>query len=228
LPEFNFSGNQSDVIHETVLPSARISGRRVRHVDLLPGTPSIVRNAEMVARVGTREQVLAMWQPGDLPVALEANAAFRVPANASLVIRVHYRRHFGDPVADRSQVGIYFAARTAPAVQAIELAADSGGSYEHRIDKALRAVAIRPVSGPSGSWVRVIEITAGGDRRELARIEMQRDWQRRYVFATPVAIAAGNRIAISVTPSQAAQWTSLTSEPVDPESPAKVVIEFVN
>ena len=225
---FMFAGDQDDHVHDVRLPSPKIGGRMVRAVDLLPGTPAIVRSAEIIARSGAREQVLGLWQPGESPAPLEANAAFRVPANASLVLRIRYRRHYGDQATDLSQVGVYFARRGAAPLAAIDLAGETGRETVHRIAHRMRAVAIRPISGPSGTNVRLTVLAADGSRQELARIQLQSDWGRRYAFETPVTLAAGNRIEVSVIPSETQLWTTLTGERIDAETPVRIALEYVN
>ena len=55
------------------------------------------------------EGLLAVWVPGENPVAPEG-AAFRLPAGAELVVRVHYKKTYGyggRAMTDRSAVGLY-------------------------------------------------------------------------------------------------------------------------
>jgi hypothetical protein len=225
---FAFAGNQDDRVHEVQLPSAKIGGRMIRAVDLLPGTPAIVRSAEIIARSGTEEQVLGVWQPGESPALLEANAAFRVPANASLVLRTRYRRHYGDPAEDLSRVGIYFAKGATSTVRTLEFSPDGSRPEIRPLQRRVRAVAIRPISGPPGTQVRLTVIAPDGSRKELARLEIQNHWGRRYVFVTPVILAAGNRIEASVIPSDGPLWTSFSGELTGPEGPIRLALEFVN
>ena len=63
-----------------------------RAVDLLPGTPSIVRRAQIAIKTAGREQVIGLWIPGEVPQRLEGGAAFRVPPEASMLLRIHYQK----------------------------------------------------------------------------------------------------------------------------------------
>jgi hypothetical protein len=225
---FTFTGEQPEQIHEVALQPRQIAGRMIRAVDLSPGTPAIVRSAEIIARSGAREQVLGLWQPGDLPTPFAVPAGFRMPRNASLVLRVRYQRHYGDPASDRSEVGVYFAESRAADIQTLTFSAEPSRPETHTLRGRARAVAIRPIGGPSGSWVRFTAIGADGARTELARLQIQRAWTRRYVFDTPVTIPAGNKIEVSVIPSESQQWTVLTGEPSEPDSAVRVALEFVD
>jgi hypothetical protein len=214
-------------VHEVQLPFTNIRGRLIRAVDLRPGTPAIVRSAEIIATNGAEEQVLALWQPGESPAVLEANAAFRVPASAAMVLRIRYRRHFGDPATDLSQVGVYFAKGGGTTIQTLEFDPENSRPHIRRLERPIRAVAVLPVSGVSGMRVRLAVIAADGSRRELATLQLRGDWRRRYIFDAPVSLAAGDRIEASVIPSESQLWSSLTGEPMDPAHPVRVALEFV-
>lgn len=220
------SADQADLVRDLSLPAVGFGGRMIRAVDLLPGTASLVRRAEILAKSGVTEQVLGLWQPGESPAILDANAAIRVPPNARLVLRMHYRRHDGDPSSDQSQVGLYYAPRTASPIETLEFRSEPGTPSVRRIAKPVRALAVRPISGPSGARVRIRAIAADGSTEDLAIILMQKDWQRRYVFATPVALAAGHTIVVSVIPSQGQLWESLTGEAPEPDGPIRIAIEY--
>jgi hypothetical protein len=225
---FTFTGGEDDHVHEVRLPSPKFGGRMVRAVDLLPGTPAIVRSAEIIARSGGGDRVLGLWQPGELPASLEGNAAFRVPANASIVLRIRYRRHYGDPAEDLSRIGFYFAKAGAAAISELSFDADSLRPTTRALTKRVRAVALRPVAGPPGARVRLTVIGPDNSRKELALLQLQGDWNRRYVFKTPVILAAGDKIEVSVLSSETNLWNSLTGIPAGPENPVRVILEFVN
>ena len=61
----------------------------VKAADLLPGTPSMVRDAVISIENGP---VLASWVSGDDTIAAPAGAAFRLPAGATIHLRIHYKK----------------------------------------------------------------------------------------------------------------------------------------
>jgi hypothetical protein len=222
---FMFESTQRERIHEVTLASDQLRGRMVRAVDLLPETPGIVRRAEIIARTGSLDQVVALWQPGDVAVPLEGNAAFRLDRAARVILRVHYRKQNPDVAGDRSQVGVYFAPRGSSPVQMIELGTDT---TSYRFERQSRLVAIRPVSGASGASMQLSIVRADGVRRPLAQLVFRDNWARRYVFATPVTLTAGDRIDAVSKPSENALWTSLTGEQPPPSPPpVRVAVEFI-
>lgn len=228
IPAFTFTTDEGDRVHEVVLSAAKVSGRTIRAVDLLPGTPALVRSAEIIARNGARDQVLGLWQPGEVPSSMALNAGFRIPSAAQFLLRIRYRRLYGAPASDRSQLGIYFADRAAAPIQTIELIADPSHPSSHVMPRSARVLAIRPVAGPSGASVVITLVSRTGSKNELGRIQIQRDWARRYILATPVTVAAGNKIEVSVIPSEAELWSRLTSESVDADTPIRIAIELLN
>src|SRR6185295_6118612 len=116
--EFTVPADAMEATQEFTLATGLTEARWVRAVDLLPGTPSIVRSAVIyvkgaapAAAVGP-DPVLARWVPGQDAEPIEQGAAFRLAAGAELVARIHYKKTWqfeGKPVADRSTLGVYFA-----------------------------------------------------------------------------------------------------------------------
>jgi hypothetical protein len=219
----------ADRIHEVELPAARIGGRTIRAVDLLPGTPSAVRSAELIARDGDRDQVIGLWQPGDLASRFAIDAGFRAPRSARLVARIRYRHRFGAPVSDKSAVAIYFGDRSAAAIRTLEFNPGDTRPDIRDFPSNLRVVSIRPVGGPSGAIAVITLVSPDGSRRELARLRLQPDWVRRYVLETPVALPARHKIEVSSIPSVAHFWSSLTSEPDGAgDTPVRIAIEVID
>ena len=117
---FAFAADKMDDTAEFTLATATTEARWVRAVDLLPGTPSIVRSAVIYVK-GTGapasaapapETVLARWVPGHDPEPIDGGAALRLPAGAQLVARIHYKKTWqfeGKAMSDRSTIGVYFA-----------------------------------------------------------------------------------------------------------------------
>lgn len=214
---FRFDPATTEATHEVKLSSRALQGRWIRAADLMAEAPSIVRRAEVVIKRPSGEDVVALWQPNDVPPTLEGNAAFLVPSSG-LVLRVHYQRQTLDPavLSDRSSLGIYFASPTPVPVRSLEIAESVPASGDRvivkRIDRQVRAVALRPVDGPADGEARLTLIDASGARRPLARMQLRGGWARRYVFAKPVLLPAGSRIEVSITTTPPGFWTTLTGD----------------
>jgi hypothetical protein len=135
LSDVALAADTPERTEEFTLPTATWSARWVRAVDLVPGTPAVVRSATIAVKSATSssgpdrnaippERILAVWVPGDDPVKLDG-AAFHLPPGAELLVRVHYKKTWEyerTPMTDRSKVGVYFAASPGTELRALTLA----------------------------------------------------------------------------------------------------------
>ena len=115
--DFTLAADKMEDTQEFTLPAGTAETRWVRAVDLLPGTPSIVRSATIfvkgtsartAAAAPSPEQVLALWLPGQ-DSAPHEGIAFRLPLGAQIGVRIHYKKTWqfeGKPVTDRSTIGL--------------------------------------------------------------------------------------------------------------------------
>ncbi|HEX6657994.1 MAG TPA: hypothetical protein VF065_07920 [Ilumatobacter sp.] len=205
---------------ETVdsLVSTTFSGPRwLRAVDLLPATAAIVRSATVtlssasptMATGSRREDVLALWLPGDRPVPVNQGAGFEVPAGAELRVRVRYKKTWQyerQELRDRSTLGLYFAPDAKTPIRAITLAPGgtqprAGGrlSFSQKIDEDVRAVAIYPNESPANVGIVVRAVAPDGSRRELIAFRPQVGWARRFWFKEPIALKRGTVLETTVT-----------------------------
>jgi hypothetical protein len=156
LPEFELPADTQEQLAEFTIAGGAREPLWVRAIDVRPGTPAIVRGATVrlerraTSRVGTTmtEPVLAVWVPGDLPVALDGNAAFLLPPGAEIVVSMHYKKTWEyerQVMTDRSTIGIYLAAAPAPELQSLALAPDDRAAAEAR-DAAVSGVSQTPLT----------------------------------------------------------------------------------
>ena len=151
--ELTVPADALETTHEVTIATGLSEPRWVRAVDLLPGTPKIVRSAIVAVKApgsgdpstgsgssraesrGERtgplapDRVLAMWLPGHEQEASEASAAFRLPAGAELTVKIHYKKTWqfeGQAIGDRSTIGLYFL-RDAQAQQLLAVPVRSEG-----------------------------------------------------------------------------------------------------
>ena len=181
----------------------------LRAVDLLPGNPTVVRRATISVRPAsgatsaglTPERLLALWVPGDHPVALGEGTAFQVPAGGDLLVRIYYRKtwqHERQVMTDRSTVGLYVAAAPATEVQVVRAAASpvSGTGGVTTIPADVRALAIYSDATPPGTHVTVVATRPDGTREELIAFRPRAEWARRYWFREPISLPRGTRIVV--------------------------------
>jgi hypothetical protein len=228
--EFELPADTQEQMAEFTIAAGASEPLWVRAIDVRPGTPAIVRGATvrlkgMPTRTGTTmtEPVLAVWVPGDLPVALDGNAAFLLPPGAELVVSMHYKKTWEyerQLMTDRSTIGIYLAAAPAPELQRLALAPDDRAaaeahaaavsgvrqtplSYTQVIQQDLLALAIYPDAALTDARVTVIAARPDGSRDELIAFRPKAGWARRYWFVEPVALPRGTVITVTARPDDA-------------------------
>jgi hypothetical protein len=219
--DYAMPADQTETVHDVVLPTGFTSNRWIALADLRPGAPDLVRDATIAVEHGP---VLAVWTPGDRPERTPAGTAFEVPAGARLLLRIHYKKPWEDERkarVDRSRVGLYFAAgNPAPrAMQTLSIAssaasasapgAEAASQMASALPTAASLVSIRPQLDQPYAELDVHAVLPSGARVPLLRLHRPRpEWNRRYWLDTPVDLAAGSRIEVHATPA-----------PIDPDEP---------
>jgi hypothetical protein len=198
----------SDEICEFSLATGLTESRWVRATDLVPGTPSVVRDAVISLENGP---VLGLWQPGDEAIEAKGGAAFHLPAGAKVHLQIHYKKHFDQerlPVADRSGVGLYFEAMPSVQLQTLTVAGASPtaeGEYfvfrDSMHANAIRIVAVEPMLDAPYDAVTVEAVTPDGKRRPVLLLESPRpQWFRRYWLEKPIEIPKGSDLEVHLRP----------------------------
>jgi hypothetical protein len=195
-----------------------VPNRPVRAVDLLPGTPAIVRRATVSLRTPpesrgaglTPERMLALWLPGDHPVALDEGMGFHVPSGAQMVVRIHYRKtwqHERQALTDRSTVGLYFADAGATEVHVLhaftQANGNASGAFTTTVGEDVRAVAVYADPNLSGASLTAVALMPDGSREELISFRPRADWARRYWFREPISMPRGTRIQVAASVDEA-------------------------
>jgi hypothetical protein len=213
--EFTVAADKMEDWHEFVVPATTTEPRWIRAVDLLPGTPSIVRSAVISVKTpdGTSdaspspERVLARWLPGQDPEPA-GSTAIRLPAGAQIAVRVHYKKTWqfeGKPLTDRSTLGVYFA-KDSGAQELLTFALASAGApatgakdvtFSRTLNEDVQAVAVSPDDVPPNISLQMVAIRPDGSRAPLLRLNTRADWSRRYWFERPLSFPRGTRIEVA-------------------------------
>ena len=240
--EFTLAADKMEDTHEFTVPAGTADARWIRAVDLLPGTPSIVRSATIFVKgaagpatsaAPSPERVLALWLPGQDPAPTEA-VAFRLPAGAQLGVRIHYKKTWqfeGKPLTDRSTVGLYFAP-AAGSQELFALAIDSpapppGGAdqtirFSHTLAEDVQALALSPDKVPGNISLQVEAVKPDGSRVPMIRLNTRADWDRRYWFEKPMALPRGTRVEVTANLQDPDMLSAaFTSTPGTASAPAR-------
>jgi hypothetical protein len=197
--------------------------RRLRAIDLRPGTTAIVRSAQVRVSTGTAktasdegaERVLALWQPGRSTVAADGGA-FDLPAGAQLSIAIRYKKTWqyeGKALLDRSTVGLYFAPASAPLIDALPVTDTT------TLTRDTRVLAIYPDPTLAEVHVTVEATRPDGSREQLLSAYPRPAWARRYWYREPVALPRGTKINVTIDPYDEA---ALLPPGATPPQPATV------
>ena len=203
LPAFTLAADEQG--HDVEVPIAGVNRDRwLRGIDILPGTPAIVRGASVEVDTPASpgrmadERLLALWVPADEPTPI-ARGALQIPAGAPLRVRMRYRRTWsyeGKAMTDRSRLGLYFAPVAAPPVRAVVLSP----TRPVTLPQTVRALAVYPDVALSNTGVVITATRPGGKRDELIAFHPRPGWARRYWFREPLVLPQGTVLSIRLTP----------------------------
>ncbi len=206
--EFAFAADKMEDTREFVVPTGLTEPRAIRAIDLLPGTPAIVRSA-LIFEKGKPDRVLARWLPGQDPQPADRGAAIRLAAGAELAVQIRYKKTWsyeGKAMTDRSTIGLYFAPAGAPELATVALpahdvpqAAGKSFTYDRTLDQDVRVVAVNTAEAPDDVTLRVEAVKPDGTRTPLVRFVTRREWTRRYWLTTPLELPRGTKIEVQGT-----------------------------
>jgi hypothetical protein len=204
LRAIQIGSDASDHVEEFEIP---VPNRPLRAVDLLPGTPAIVRRAtisiravpsERGAATLAPERLAALWLPGDHPVALDPGLGFE--AGGQLLVRIQYRKtwqHERQAMTDQSTIGLYFAEAGASDVHVLRALSQANETFTTTVGEDVRAVAVYADPDLSGASLTAVAVRPDDSREELISFRPRADWARRYWFREPISLPRGTRIQVT-------------------------------
>jgi hypothetical protein len=246
LMPVTLAAGQQEQTRSFVIATDTREPRWIRAVDLLPGTPAMVRSADIrvVSTAASTsaggivtDRRLALWLPGETPTPLDAGAGFELPAGAQLAVMVRYKKTWQyerKELMDRSRVGLYFADGPAKPLNALTIDLEAPVSSAtgaptvtgtvKTLERDVRALAIYPEALPRGARVRVEAVLPDGSQEMLISARAQPDWLRRYWFKKPIVLPRGTRLNAHVSrdeeadlePASPPSTAAKTSEPTRP------------
>ena len=190
-----------------VLPTGLESPRRVGSVEVLPGTPSLLRRATILVGESCSEgEPLVTWLPDRGKVSFPPGLGLELPASASVALELLYVKGWGQEgktLTDRTALGLWFA-NDAAAVRSV-LIADRGLP----VKAPLRLIALYPSRGDERP-LRVEAVAPDGSSRLLLAIDrFDSAWREKYFFQDPIPLPAGS----ALRSSHAGVWADLVSAP---------------
>lgn len=201
----------------------------VKALDVLPGTPSIVRQATISVEGG---QTLAVWEPGDEPVPTPGGTAFLIPSGATLRAHVRYKKEWRDEQVEKSDtsiIGFYFtdAPLSGRAIETVAMdgkAGETPGTFGTTLTTGGRVLAIRPQVDQRYMAMEITATTPTGRNVPLLKLRgIRPEWPRRYWLVDPVELPTGTRIDVTTKAGDP------DSAPIGPRvtSPLRVSLDIV-
>ena len=202
--------------HTFTLPTGLKEAAWVKAVDMLPGVRSMVRDAVISVAGGP---MLAAWVPGHKAIAAPSGTAFRLPTNATLTHRMHYKKNWHDEqtaLSDRSSIGLYFTEAPVSGKSIETLAIDSPNGeqdpsapyhFSGAVPKGARVLAFTPSFDKVYRSVVVEATMPTGNHVTLLKLRaVQPQWFRRYWLQEPVELPAGSNLKVTATPAPADEF----------------------
>jgi hypothetical protein len=188
-----------------VLPTALESPQRVGAVEVLPGTPSLLRRATILVGGSCSDgEPLATWLPDRGRVSFPPGFARELPASSSLALELLYEKGWGQEgkrLTDRTALGLWFSKHAAAALTV--LIAGRGLP----VKSPVRLIALYPSMGDEAP-LRVEAVAPDGSTRLLLAIErFDAAWREKYFFREPIPLPAGS----ALRSSHAGVWADLVS-----------------
>jgi len=171
---------------------------------------------------------LGGWAPGARPVMLPEDVALRLPANARIVLQVHYHPHDPNPLPDRTEIGVYYAKKTPQKLLRILPLANTTftippGNPNYEVTQVLPGFfvpgihlrVIAPHMHLLGRKMKVDAFLPNGETMCLINIDdWDFNWQGLYRYKEPIAIPAGTTIGMSAFyDNSSANWRNPNSPP---------------
>ena len=248
--------SSGDIYRCFPLPTNLTSDQYVAAIDIHPGDPKTVHHAiAFIDTDGSSQKLddadpdpgytcfggpgfnitnvnalgLGGWAPGTRPVVLPDGVAMSLPAASRVVLQVHYHPHDGNPLPDRTRIGIYFAKvkpnkllrflpllnqnfTIPPGASDYPVTASFGG-----VPLAAHIWEIFPHMHLLGKTMRV-DATVSGQNQCLIDIEnWDFNWQGMYKYNDPVAFPAFSTLSLKAT------YDNSADNPRNPNSPPKAV-----
>jgi mono/diheme cytochrome c family protein len=173
---------------------------------------------------------IGAWVPGSRPDRLPDDVGFLLPANARVVMQVHYHPHDANPKPDQTEIGIYFdAVKPSKTMFVLPLINTTftipPNDPNYRVTAAFsnsffpaHVWFVAPHMHLLGRKMTVEAKMPDGTTKCLINInDWDFNWQGMYRYKDPIAIPVGTRLSLT------AYYDNSSDNPRNPNSPPRPV-----
>ncbi len=206
LPEeFVLEASRGEATHEADLETGLSRERFVSAIEFRPERADVIRSARVYLGAKPGSPVWS-WIAGESVEAWPEGTGLRLPAHATLIVRVHYKKTWldeGKEIRDRSAVGFYFSKGRSKSIESLVVAPGDEGI---RLGKAVEVLSILPkVEARLDSLVAEAALPDGSVLPLIRLREPDPAWPRTYWFENPISLPKGSRVQVTVSSPGGAQ-----------------------
>jgi hypothetical protein len=199
---FILTADRAEAHHEALLPTALGRDRILRSIEFRPEQPNVVRSAVFfVAPKGKKPGApTGSWIAGEGTQVWPEGTGVRLPAGASLLVRIHYKKTWlteGKEIRDRSALALSFASKKAEPIESV-LVVESG---VYPLSRDVEVVSMLPsIEAPVESLLAEAVLPDGTTRPLLRLLSPDAAWPRTYRLEEPVLLPKGSRLRVTAAP----------------------------
>jgi len=204
LPEeFVLAADRAEAVHEVRLEPDLRRERFLRSIEFRPERPNAVRSA-LVFVVPKGKNVgapAASWVAGEGAEVWPEGRGVRLPAGASLLVRIHYKKTWldeGKEIRDRSRVGLYFAKGKAKPIETLVVEARDGVAM-YPLTRDVEMLSLLPmVESPIESLIAEALLHDGATVALIGLRRFDPAWPRTYRLEKPMVLRKGTRLRLTL------------------------------
>lgn len=214
LPEtFVLEADRGEARHEARLEVGLRRDRLLRSIEFRPERPNAVRSALLfVVPKGSKPGApAASWVAGEGVEAWPEGRGVRLPAGASLLVRIHYKKTWldeGKEIRDRSAVALYFSKGKAKPIESLVVEA-RGGVGVYPLSRDVEVLSLLPkVEAPLDSLLAEAVLPDGTTVPLIGLRGPDPAWPRTYRLEEPILLPKGSRLRLTLTSTDEASLSA--------------------
>jgi hypothetical protein len=202
---FVLEADHGEAIHEARLEPNLRRERFLRSIEFRPEHANVVRSALVfvVPKASKPGAPAASWVAGEEAEVWPEGRGVRLPADAWLLVRVHYKKTWldeGKVIRDRSRVGLYFTKGKARPIESLVVEARDGEAV-HPLTRDVKLLSLLPMVEGTIESLRAEALLPGGATVALIGLRGSNPaWPRTYRLEEPMMLPKGTRLRLTVAP----------------------------